>query len=44
MLCDDLKGWDVEGGREVHEGGDVCIADSFHCIAATYTKLKLYPL
>ena len=29
MLCDDLEGWDREGGREVQEGGDmgtyVCI-------------------
>ena len=22
QLCDDLEGW---GGREVHEGGDICI-------------------
>ena len=29
MLCDDLKGWDREDGREAEEGGDkgtyVCI-------------------
>ena len=26
MLCDNLEGWDgVEGGREVQEGGDICI-------------------
>ena len=26
MLCDNLEGWDeVGGGREVQEGGDVCI-------------------
>ena len=29
MLCDDLEGWDREGGREAQEGGDmgtrVCI-------------------
>ena len=29
MLCDDLEGWDKEGGREAQEGGDmgtyVCI-------------------
>ena len=31
MLCDDLEGWVEEcGGREVQEGGEVCIhtADS----------------
>ena len=27
MLCDDLEGWDaVGGGREVQEGGDMCIS------------------
>ena len=25
MLCDDLEGWDREGGREAHEGGDMGI-------------------
>ena len=26
MLCDNLEGWDeVQGGREVQEGGDKCI-------------------
>ena len=25
MLCDDLEGWDREGGREVQEGGDMGI-------------------
>ena len=25
MLCDDLEGWDREGGREKHEGGDMRI-------------------
>ena len=23
MLCDDLEGWDGEGGREAQEGGDM---------------------
>ena len=23
MLCDDLEGWDREGGREPQEGGDM---------------------
>ena len=28
------------GGREVQEGGDICIlADSLHCIAETNTTL-----
>ena len=26
VLCDNLEGWDrVGGGREVQEGGDICI-------------------
>ena len=26
-LCNNTEGWDVEGdGREVQEGGDICIA------------------
>ena len=25
MLCDDLEGWDREGGREMQEGGDMGI-------------------
>ena len=31
MFCDNLEGWDgVRGGKEVPEGGDICIplADS----------------
>ena len=31
MLWDNLEGWDgIGGGREVHEGGDICVptADS----------------
>ena len=42
MLCDDLDGWDgVGGGREVQEGGDICIhiADSFHCTAESNITL-----
>ena len=41
MLCDDLEGWDREGGREMQEGGDICIriADSLCCIAETNTTL-----
>ena len=30
--CDDLEGWG-RGGREVHEGGDICIL-----IAASYKR------
>ena len=36
------RGWDeVEGGREVQEGGDVCMpmADSCCCVAETNTVL-----
>ena len=25
MLCDDLEGWDGEGGRESQQGGDTGI-------------------
>ena len=25
MLCDDLEGWDREGGREAQDGGDMGI-------------------
>ena len=25
MFCDDLEGWDGEGGREAQEGGDIGI-------------------
>ena len=41
MLCDDLEGWDGEGGREAQEGGDICIhiADSLCCTAETNTTL-----
>ena len=40
MLCDDLNEWDGVG-REVREGGDMCIhiADSLHCTAETNTTL-----
>ena len=32
MLCDKLEGWDrVEGGREVQEGGDICISAADSC-------------
>ena len=32
MLCDNLEGWDeVGGGREVQEGGDVCIPRADLC-------------
>ena len=41
MLCDDLEGWDREGGREMQEGGDICIrtADSLCYTAETNTSL-----
>ena len=40
--CDDRDGWDEGvGGREIQEGGDICIrtADSLHCTAETNTIL-----
>ena len=47
MLCDNLEGWDREGGREVQEGEDmgryiyiyIYIADSLCCTAETNTTL-----
>ena len=42
VLCDSLEGWDrVGGGREVQEGGDICIlmADSCWCMAEINTIL-----
>ena len=42
VLCDNLEGWDGEGGgREVQEGRDICIpmADSCRCMAETITIL-----
>ena len=42
MLCDNLEGWDRTGsGREVQEGGDICIlmADSHFCMAEINTTL-----
>ena len=38
MLFDDLEGWDEGGGgRQLQEGGDICIhvADSLCCTAET---------
>ena len=32
MLCDNVEGWDgVGGGREVQEGGDICIPMADSC-------------
>ena len=32
MLCDNLVGWDgVGGGREVQEGGDMCVSMADIC-------------
>ena len=45
MLCDDLEGWGgVGGGKEVQEGGDVCVGMcvcmySYCCMAETNTTL-----
>ena len=42
MLCDNLEGWDGEGGREVQERGDtgIRIADSLCYTAETNTTLQ----
>ena len=41
MLCDDLEGWDREGGRVAQEGGTICIhiSDSLCCTEETNTVL-----
>ena len=42
VICDNLEGWGgVGGGREIQEGGDVCIpmTDSCCCMAETNTIL-----
>ena len=32
MLCDNLEGWEgAGGGREVQEGGDICIPMADSC-------------
>ena len=32
VLCDNVEGWDgVGGGREVQEGGDICIPMADSC-------------
>ena len=32
MLCDNLEGWDAVGdGREVQEGGDMCLLMADSC-------------
>ena len=41
-LCDNVEGWDaVGGGKEVQEGGDICIPMANSCwqIAETNTVL-----
>ena len=38
MFCDNVEGWNgTGGGREVQEGGEICIpmADSLCCMAET---------
>ena len=42
MLCDNLKGWDgVGGGREVQEGGDICIPMVDSCLYMAETNMLL---
>ena len=43
MLCDSLEKWDgVGGGKEVQEGGDICIpmGDLCCCMAETNAILQ----
>ena len=43
MFCDNLEGWDgMGGGRELKEGGEVCVlvADSYWRTAETNTTLE----
>ena len=38
VLCDNLKGWDGEGGgRGVQEGGGVCIPNAYSCCCKAKT-------
>ena len=38
MLCDILEGWDGAGdGRQIQEGGDICIPVADSCVAETNT-------
>ena len=42
VLCDDPEGWDaMGGGREAHEGGDICIlmADSHSYMVESNTTV-----
>ena len=41
VLCNDLDMWDKGGGRELKEGGGVCIhiADAICCAAETLKQL-----
>ena len=43
MLCDNLEGWDREGGKEAQEGGDmgiyIYISESLCCTPETNTTL-----
>ena len=42
VLCDNLEGWFGMGsGREIQEGGDICMimADAHYCVVETNTTL-----
>ena len=40
MLCDNIVGWDgVGGGREVQDGGDICIPVADSCCMAESNKI-----
>ena len=42
MLCDDLEGWDKEGGREAQEGGDMgtCVCIWLICFVVQHSIVK----
>ena len=42
MLCDDLEGWDKEGGREAQEGGDMgtCVCIWLICFVVHHSIVK----
>ena len=40
-LCGNLEGWDmVEGGKEIQDGGDVCIPMAGLCCFLPYVNIN----
>ena len=44
MLCDNLEGWDREGGREAQEGGDMgtCVCIWLICFVVQQKLTQYY--